>query len=119
MTYRQSCGSRWGLSLHAEAGEPPCGTCLAADDARALAHEARQPLPAQPSGPIADLQRVIAILAEAMAEHDRRSNAKRRNAQRVDNSGDPRAQPDESSTNPGDGNGRNGSLMTTRPGEAA
>lgn len=48
-TYREECGTVAGLALHTDSGEPPCGQCLAGDDARRLAHEARKPIPAHPS----------------------------------------------------------------------
>ena len=70
-TYRQTCGTRWGISMHVEKGEQPCGTCLAVDDAKRVRHELYRPAVIPQSGPLHDLQDVIRILAHALAEKDR------------------------------------------------
>lgn len=82
MTAHESCGTRYGIAAHATNGEPPCGTCLTADDARTIAHEARQPVPVAPSGPMVDLGRVIAVLAQALEDHDRAARRRMRDVQR-------------------------------------
>lgn len=70
--YREECGTVVGLKLHAENGEPECGQCLAGDDARRLAHEARQPIPAHPSTlhpqQADDLYELIHVLDKALRE---------------------------------------------------
>lgn len=70
--YREECGTVAGLHLHADNGEPPCGQCLAGDDARRLAHEARQPIPPHPSTlhpqQTDDLYELIHLLDKALRE---------------------------------------------------
>lgn len=71
--YRQECGTVAGLNLHAENAEPPCGQCLAGDDARRLAHEARQSIPPHPSTlprpqMVDDLWELIHVLDKALRE---------------------------------------------------
>lgn len=67
-TFRTECGTAKGIRLHAEYGEQTCGHCLAGDDARKLQHEARQPIPEHPAGPMRDLRSVIGLLAQVMRE---------------------------------------------------
>lgn len=69
--FRDECGTVAGLNLHADNAEPPCGQCLAGDDARRLAHEARKPIPAHPSTlprpqQVDDLYELIHVLDKAL-----------------------------------------------------
>lgn len=78
-TYRATCGTRWGLSQHAQHGERPCGTCLEADDLARARHEARQRVPERK--PVDDsLHAIIGVLAKLLADHDTANDVKRRTA---------------------------------------
>lgn len=46
--YREACGSHMGLRLHQEAGESPCGQCVAGEQYRLLTREL---IPTRPSPP--------------------------------------------------------------------
>lgn len=77
--YRTTCGSRWGLSTHAQNDEPPCGTCLEADDLARARHEARQTIPDQ--RPVdTTLHELIRTLDQLLTDADRAKNRKRRAA---------------------------------------
>lgn len=76
-TYRPSCGTIAGLRLHAAVGEKPCGACLAADSARAVEHEARQPIPTPERS---DLHDLIAVLARLLDDHERAKRNRTRTA---------------------------------------
>jgi hypothetical protein len=76
-TYRTTCGSRWGISMHVEHGEVPCGICLEADDLARARHEARLRVPERK--PVDDsLHGVIALLAQLLADHDTANDVKAR-----------------------------------------
>lgn len=70
-TYRQSCGTRFGIQLHAEHHEQLCGACRQRDDTLALAAEARRPVPESDHGVESPLARLIALVAEVVEDHER------------------------------------------------
>jgi hypothetical protein len=78
-TYRVTCGSRWGISAHAENDEHPCGTCLEADDIARARWEARQHVPER--RPVdTTLYELIRVLDRLLTEADCARDRKRRAA---------------------------------------